>query len=72
MVSPLEIKEEISIPVNTGKEMLSEVLVICPGCKAFQTLQFNNGDMVRTRKYTQVGTFVYHDCATNLACYLYK
>ncbi len=49
-----------------------EATVFCPGCTAFETVWFANGHLRETRKYTQVGEYLYHDCGTSKPCRLYR
>jgi hypothetical protein len=49
----------------------NEVMVFCPACKAFETVWFNNGALNQTRKFTQCGNHIYHDCGSNEPCRLY-
>jgi hypothetical protein len=48
-----------------------ELVVFCPGCKALETLWFNNGWLMQTRKFKQQGEQVFHDCGTPEPCRLY-
>ena len=48
-----------------------EVMVFCPACKAFETVWFTNHALNQTRKFTQFGEHVYHDCGSNKPCRLY-
>jgi len=49
-----------------------EVVVLCPGCKALQTLQVMGDSILPTRKYYQKGRQVYHDCGSAQPCRLYR
>jgi len=49
-----------------------EVVVLCPRCKALQTLQVVGDSILPTRKYIQKGTQVYHDCGSTQPCRLYR
>ena len=51
--------------------LTDEVMVFCPSCKAFQTLWFKKGVLIQTRKFTQFGKQIYHDCGTTEPCRLY-
>jgi hypothetical protein len=37
-----------------------EAVVFCPGCKTLETLWFNNGSLMPTRKFNQQGEQVFH------------
>ena len=50
----------------------AEVVAYCPVCKAFQTLWFTGGRLIQTRKFSQYGEQVYHDCGSNKPCHLYR
>lgn len=48
-----------------------EVLSCCPKCKNLETLQFSDGSMIATKKYTQKSNGeVYHDCGSGKPCML--
>jgi hypothetical protein len=49
-----------------------EVMALCPVCKAFQTLWFTGSRLTQTRKFSQFGERVYHDCGSNKPCRLYR
>ena len=49
-----------------------EVVVFCPGCKAIQTVQLSGKQLIPTRKFNQVGPYIYHDCGSRLPCRLYQ
>ena len=61
-------KQKIS---HTKTKVSDEVMVSCPGCKAFETVWFNNGQLNENRKFTQYGTHIYHNCGSNSPCLLY-
>jgi hypothetical protein len=48
-----------------------EVMAFCPGCKAFQTVWLNGDRLMSTRRFTQEGSQVYHNCGSEQACHLY-
>lgn len=55
------------------RDVLSgEFVALCPGCKAMQTLLFDNDKMTPTRKFSQHGGSVYHDCGASNPCRLYR
>ena len=49
-----------------------ELVAFCPGCKTLETLWFNNGWLMQTRKFNQQGKQVFHDCGTPEPCRLYR
>ncbi|RJQ39586.1 MAG: hypothetical protein C4555_02915 [Dehalococcoidia bacterium] len=51
---------------------IQEFVAICPGCKTLETLSFNNGWLMQTRKFNQRGKMVFHDCGTSEPCHLYR
>ena len=56
----------------TGNATRSEeAVVICPRCKAIQTVWINGGSLMPTRKFMQVGDRIYHDCGADKACRLF-
>jgi hypothetical protein len=65
-------KQKFSHAAVAEPETLSdEVMVFCPACKAFETVLFKGGTLVQTRKFTQYGAHIYHDCGSNEPCRLY-
>jgi hypothetical protein len=50
----------------------SEIVVLCPHCKALETLQIAGGQLTPTRKFTQDGAHIYHDCGSISPCRLYS
>jgi hypothetical protein len=66
-------EQQPSTIVKAGSGILSgEVMALCPVCKAFQTLWFTKGRLTQTRKFSQYGDQVYHDCGSNEPCRLYR
>ena len=49
-----------------------EALAFCPGCKAFQTVWISGNKLMPTRKFTQEGNEIYHDCGSSQPCRLYR
>ena len=50
----------------------SEMMAFCPGCKAIQTVWLNGSRLMSTRKFTQVGGYIYHNCGSDRPCRLYN
>jgi hypothetical protein len=48
-----------------------EMMAYCPGCKAFQTVWLSGDRLMTTRKFTQVGDYIYHNCGSDQPCRLY-
>jgi hypothetical protein len=71
MITTADMKEKTSVTTVARLTTVIEILVVCPGCKAFETLQFSQHRMVNTRKFTQVGDYIYHDCGTGLIYHLF-
>ena len=72
MSMPLIEKRLITQAIIAEDNRLSkEVMVFCPLCKAFETIWFSNGTLNQTRKFTQFGNYIYHDCGSNEPCRLY-
>ena len=49
-----------------------EVVVFCPKCKAMQSVQISGKHLLPTRKFIQVGPYIYHDCGSKIPCRLYQ
>ena len=64
--------QEVSTLVGLKQSMSGEVVVFCPGCKALQTVQLNGERLIPTRKFIQVGPYIYHDCGSIKPCRLYQ
>ena len=48
-----------------------ELVVFCPRDKTLGTLLLTDGRLMQTRKFTQNGDGIYHDCSSNQPCRLY-
>jgi hypothetical protein len=46
-------------------------MAFCPGCKAFQTVWLDGDRLMSTRRFTQEGSQVYHNCGAEQPCHLY-
>ncbi len=57
--------------IAEDNDLSKEVMVFCPACKAFQTIWFTKSVLNQTRKFTQYGDHIYHDCGSNEPCRLY-
>ncbi len=64
---PLTVKEapRIGAPVN-------ELVAFCPNCKTLETLWFSADKLMKTRKFIQVNSHIYHDCGSTEPCRLYR
>jgi hypothetical protein len=49
-----------------------DLMAHCPSCKSFETVWFDGGVLLSTRKYSQRGDLVYHDCGSARPCRLYR
>lgn len=49
-----------------------EAVAFCPRCKAFQTVWLNGNRLMPTRKFSQEGGEIYHDCGSSQPCRLYQ
>ena len=67
-----ESKSEFSSASRSEMSSPSEIVVLCPRCKALQTLQIAGGRLTPTRKFTQGGAHIYHDCGSVWPCRLYQ
>jgi hypothetical protein len=72
-MSWLKVEQKTSSQVVQAEYSIapSEVMAFCPACKAFQTVWFTNGTLNPTRKFTQNGNHIYHDCGSGEPCSLY-
>jgi hypothetical protein len=48
-----------------------EAMVFCPQCKVMETVWINGDNLMSTRKFTQKGSQIYHDCGASQPCRLY-
>ncbi len=71
MVIMLPVNQKLA-PLKDMREGIYELLVFCPKCKTLETLGFDNGYLMQTRKFDQTDGQVYHDCGSNQPCRLYK
>ncbi len=60
---------QLKEPVSTTES--TEMMAYCPGCKAFQTVWLYGDRLMNTRKFTQVGDSIYHNCGSAQPCRLY-
>jgi hypothetical protein len=63
---------ENSTPTVVNPADFEEVMVVCPRCKAMQSVQISGKQLLPTRKFTQVGPYIYHDCGSKIPCRLYQ
>ena len=63
---------EIRATARWEQNSPSEIVVLCPQCKALETLQIAGGQLTPTRKFTQDGALIYHDCGSRSPCRLYS
>ncbi len=49
-----------------------EVVVYCPGCKALETVCYNNDGLLTTSRFTQRTGGIFHKCGSSLPCRLYS
>ena len=67
------VKEKEKPPVRISTQApIDDIVVFCPGCKAMQSVQISDKHLLPTRKFTQVGPFIYHDCGSKIPCRLYQ
>ncbi len=59
--------KRVSFPVEPR-----EMMAFCPGCKAIQTIWLDGDRLMLTRKFTQVGNKIYHNCSSGQPCRLYQ
>ena len=68
-------KEIVQISGRTGviaNSTIEEVTVLCPECKAFQTVFLIGNQLMRTRKFSQSNGQIFHDCGAKTPCRLYR
>ncbi len=64
--------EKHSIPeVPKSGTQSKEAVAFCPQCKALLMLWFSGNKLMPTRKFSQDGREVYHDCGSSQPCRLY-
>ncbi len=51
---------------------IHELVVFCPRCKTLETLWFSDSWLMPTRKFSQQGEQVFHDCGASEPCRLYR
>jgi hypothetical protein len=57
--------------IAEDERLSKELMVFCPVCKSFETVWFTMGALNPTRKFTQYGNHIYHDCGSNEPCRLF-
>jgi hypothetical protein len=65
-------EQEIPSLAGLKQSISGEISVFCPGCKALQTVQISDDRLVPTRKFTQEGKYIYHDCGSTRPCRLFQ
>ena len=48
-----------------------EITAFCPHCKTIETLWLGDNRLMETRKFSQMGRQIYHDCGGSEPCRLY-
>ncbi len=74
----LDCPQQLTCYLDTGKDIhiskipskIEEVYVQCPKCKTLETITLLNRSLGKTRKYTQIGDRIYHDCGSFYPCKL--
>jgi hypothetical protein len=67
------VKEKEKTPVPEVNQLSTiDLVAYCPGCKAMQTIQISDKHLAPTRKFIQVGPYIYHDCGSQKPCRLYQ
>lgn len=49
----------------------NELIAFCPKCKILETLWITKEGLTPTRKFSQDGDQIYHDCGSSEPCRLY-
>ena len=50
----------------------NDFMIFCPKCYAFETVSLVKDMLVPTKKFSQIGARIYHDCGSNEPCHLYR
>jgi len=50
----------------------NEFMIFCPKCDAFETVCLIDDMLIPTKKFSQVGARIYHDCGSDTSCHLYR
>jgi len=66
---PVILKEVLR---TTTRLAISELVVCCPKCKTFETLTFTQDGTIRTRKFSQENSHIYHDCGSTEPCRVFR
>ncbi len=59
-----------SIPYS--EDWTGEVMAFCPQCKALQAVWINGVTLMPNRKFSQIGSQIYHECGASRPCRLYN
>jgi hypothetical protein len=51
---------------------LNEVVAMCPKCKTLETLWLTEDGLLKTRKFSQEDSKIYHDCGSSEPCRLFR
>ncbi len=71
-MNPVAIREDPNTILKAHEKSWSgDVVAFCPRCKALQTIHIEGTALTPTRKFTQVGSRIYHDCGSVQPCRLY-
>ena len=67
--SPKTVAADKEVQRSTVSSM-DEFVAYCPKCKTFETLWFEGNVLMQTRKFSQVGSKIYHHCGSSQPCRL--
>ena len=72
-MSPLLVRDERHSVPETAESGTKprEAVAFCPRCKALLVLWFSGDKLMPTRRFSQDGREVYHDCGSSQPCRLY-
>lgn len=59
-------------PWRLSESAESELLALCPGCKALEVMRFTGQTMTPTRNFAQKADGVYHSCGAGVPCRLFR
>jgi len=75
MIPVLSKEEKPVVSGTTGLSVsadVKEVIAFCPSCKALETLWLTDDRLIQSRKFSQDGGQIYHDCGSCEPCRLYR
>ena len=68
----IEKEKTAALPELATNIQSGEAMVFCPKCKATQSVFIQDRRLMPTRKFSQVGRNIYHDCGSTQPCRIYR